>query len=228
MPDNKHIVSSGEDNKVYIWDLENGGYKLMGTTKSLVLSLSVSPDGSLIAAGTKDGKTILWETNSYVETILHDEPNDAVQAVAFSHSGKMLATGDLQGNLKYWNVARKSMIANVHGHSARITDLKFSPNDELLASSSFDATVQLWLTNDYATPPVKLQGRNSWVLSIAFSPAGDKIISGCSKGGSLLVDPTLARAMAGMFCSKLNRNMTQNEWDAYVGKDIPYEKTCGN
>jgi hypothetical protein len=27
-------------------------------------------------------------------------------------------------------------------------------------------------------------------------------------------------------CNQLSRNMTQDEWNTYVGRDIPLEKTC--
>ena len=227
MPDNKHLVAAGEDNKVYIWDLEKGTFKDLAMTQSLVVSLSASPDGNLIAGGTKDGKVILWETSDYSRTVLFDEPKNSVPAVAFSHNGKMLATGDLQGNIRYWNVTKRSLITKLHGHSARISDLKFSPDDELLASASFDATVQLWTTNDLISPPIKFRNHDSWVLSVAFNPAGDRIISGSLSGNRLVADPTKSRNIADLMCSKLKRNMTQNEWNTYVGSDIPYEKTCG-
>ena len=28
-------------------------------------------------------------------------------------------------------------------------------------------------------------------------------------------------------CSLLDRNFTAEEWNAYIGVDIPYEETCG-
>jgi hypothetical protein len=38
--------------------------------------------------------------------------------------------------------------------------------------------------------------------------------------------PTLADSFAADGCSYVSRNFTPDEWIAYVGKDITYEKTC--
>jgi WD40 repeat protein len=226
LTDKKHVVTSAEDNRILEWDLESGSNKELAKTSALVLSLSASPDGRLIAASTKDGKIILLNIQNNSMETLYDGKKNTTHALAFNHNGQVLASGDVSGNLNYWNVNKRSIITSLHAHSARITDLKFSPDDKLLASASFDATVQLWFTGDFSIQPIKLKDHESWVLSVAFSPSGDRVVSGSLKENRLSVSPSDAKFMAESICNKLGRNMTQAEWGIYVGKDIPYEKTC--
>jgi hypothetical protein len=32
--------------------------------------------------------------------------------------------------------------------------------------------------------------------------------------------------MSDKICGKINRNMSIDEWETYVGDDLPYERTC--
>jgi hypothetical protein len=60
-----------------------------------------------------------------------------------------------------------------------------------------------------------------------FSPDGELIISGSFENNlNLMGRPTNVDMLARNACNSLTRNMTQNEWDNYVARDIPFEKTC--
>jgi hypothetical protein len=60
-----------------------------------------------------------------------------------------------------------------------------------------------------------------------FSPDGQMIISGESAGENNLTSrPSNADYLVRDICNQVSRNMTSEEWSAYVGKDIPLEMTC--
>jgi hypothetical protein len=53
------------------------------------------------------------------------------------------------------------------------------------------------------------------------------IISGESGSGNNLISrPSHVDYLVKDICNMVSRNMTQDEWNVYVGKDIPLEKTC--
>ena len=70
-----------------------------------------------------------------------------------------------------------------------------------------------------------LNDHEGWVLSIEFSPDDKEIITGTSLD-QVRVWKTDPGQLAEDFCSKLTRNMTENEWDQYVADDIDYIATC--
>jgi predicted NACHT family NTPase len=226
LPDNIHFISTGDDNKIFIWNIETGDYKEFATLNTSVLCLTASNDGKTIAAGTKDGKIILWDVENGNQTILFQANKNPVHAISFSHNAKYLATGDAQGNLKLWSMVKKSLVTTLTGHTARISDIKFSADDNFLATASFDASVLLYQTTDLSIQPIRIKDHDSWVLSIAFNQAGDKIISGSLNGNRLVVSPTKTKLLSDEICKKLNRNMTIDEWNNFVGADITYENTC--
>ena len=73
--------------------------------------------------------------------------------------------------------------------------------------------------------PIVLEDHSSWVWAMAFSPDSKYLISGCVDR-LIRKYPTHAYEMAQEMCSKVSRNISKKEWDAYVGEDIPYRKTC--
>jgi hypothetical protein len=62
---------------------------------------------------------------------------------------------------------------------------------------------------------------------IQFSPDGQLIVSGSYDDKENLVRrPAHVDNLVNDICTSVSRNMTQDEWNTYVGRDIPLEKTC--
>jgi sugar lactone lactonase YvrE/ABC-type oligopeptide transport system ATPase subunit len=229
LPDNNRMVSGGTGNEILMWNLSNGNSQQFATVTSPVQVLTVSADGNWLACGTRNGQIIIWElsdpSNQY---LLFEERGNQVLALSYSPDGKWLASGDLRGNVKIWDTQKKTLVDNLRGHRARITDLKFSPDGDILASASNDGSVRLWETADLNNQPIVLTGNSGFVFSLAFSPDGSYILTGSTEANRLLASPTKAKYLAEQICTRIDRNMSAEEWSTYVGADIPYEETCGS
>ena len=92
-----------------------------------------------------------------------------VNAVAFSHDGRLLASASGDGKVRLWDAGTPEQVQKLEGHSGRVNAIAFSPDGRLLASASDDETVRLW---DTATEEQvqKLEGHSDWVNAVAFSP----------------------------------------------------------
>jgi WD40 repeat protein len=223
--DGKSVIACADSNLLE-FNISDGAGIVTGNAGAKILSLAVTPDGKTVATGTKNGSILLWNrSNGFKKDLLFEDNKNQIHALAFSHNGEILASGGILGYLKTWNYKEKKMINNVRGHTARITDIKFSPNDKLIATASYDASVQLWDATNLNAQPVKLKEHDSWVLAVAFHPFGDRLVSGSSKEERLILWPTNTYDMAALVSKKINRNFTQDEWNTYIGVDIKYEKT---
>ena len=116
--------------------------------------------------------------NSDLAKSVFTQAFDRITAVTFSPDGKSLATSDVIGQVRLWQVADGQQLMTFQGHSDWISSIAFSPDGKLLASSgtSDDPTVKLWEANTGQCVRI-LQGHNYWISSVAFSPDGQTLAS---------------------------------------------------
>ncbi|MCP2730926.1 nSTAND1 domain-containing NTPase, partial [Limnofasciculus baicalensis] len=139
----------------------------------IVTDVSFSPDGQLIASGSRDRTIKLWRTNGFFVATLkgHD---DAVTSVAFSPDRQILASGSWDGTIKLWY--RNGTLKNtLRGHLGHVYSVSFSPNGEIVASAGEDGTIRLWTISGKLIRTFR--GHEGVVQSIAWSPDGEKIAS---------------------------------------------------
>jgi WD40 repeat protein len=73
--------------------------------------------------------------------------------------------------------------------------------------------------------PIVMDNNNGSVWDVVFTKDSNYLIASCNNG-EVRIWPTDPRSLAELVCPKMQRNMTKDEWDSYVGKDIGYESTC--
>ncbi|MBV7334797.1 protein kinase [Chloroflexi bacterium TSY] len=101
----------------------------------------------------------------------------AIEAVAFSPNGQLLAAGTEDGQIRVWQARDSQPLLTFEGHTGIVWSIAFSPDGETLASGSWDQTVRLWAV--HSGQEVKtLPGHTHAVSSVAFSPDGETLASG--------------------------------------------------
>ena len=227
-PDSKGLYSASIDKSIMYWDLIAGTNSVFLTLPSTnVKCLAVSPNGRYILGGTDDGRLIRWNMDTKEQTVLFQSDKNTIFAIAINSTGSRIAFVDKNGSLRLLDARSNSVARVISAHTVRILDVKFSPDDRQIATSSMDKTVKIWDAVSLTNRPIIINKHNTWVLSVAFSPDGKYLVSS-SEDGNIYYWPTHASYMAEQMCGKVNRNLTQREWEMYVSYDIPYQKTCPN
>ncbi|WP_414564799.1 MULTISPECIES: NB-ARC domain-containing protein [unclassified Anabaena] len=115
--------------------------------------------------------------NANFDRSVFTETFGGISSVTFSPDGKLLATGDTNGEIRLYQVVDWKQLLICKGHTNWVPSLAFSPDGNILASSSSDHTVKLW---DVITGQClqTLQEHEHEVWSVAFSPDGNLLASG--------------------------------------------------
>ncbi|WP_421765055.1 WD40 repeat domain-containing protein [Ekhidna sp.] len=214
----------------------------VGKTALKVNQLKVDEQDGTIYAGTEEGVLEAWEKpyevkESPVEDIMENWKNQsyfgyklgsfAINCLDIGPDRNTLAIGRDRGDVILWDIAKKELIRIISGHQSTVTDIQFSPNGKLLLTTSRDGTARVWNLEDSRKLPIILDDHDDWVFTGSFDPTGRKVITG---GGDEYIrtwpiDPAI---LAFRICVMVNRSLTNEEWNEFVGSDYEYQMTCEN
>jgi WD40 repeat protein len=100
-----------------------------------------------------------------------------VNSIAISPDGNILASGNDDKSIIFWDLKTFQAIANLWGHSQAVKSVAFSPDGKLLATGSDDKSIKIWDVNT-CQEILTLVGHSRAVKSVAFSPDGKLLGSG--------------------------------------------------
>jgi hypothetical protein len=231
LPDGSSFIVASSNKTLSLGNHLTGQLSSFLKLPAEIKTMSVHPDGKLLAAGTWSGELYLIGLDDRTITKIADDPQARVLSVKFSPDGNTLAYGvdDIEhkrGLVKLYHLASKQ-IQQFPGHKAGVTDVEFSPDGKLLASAGTDKRLLLWLLENPEDLPITMENNNGFIWDIAFTKSSEYLIAACSES-EIRVWPTDPALLAKEICPKLKRNMTPDEWKKYVGggESIQYEPTC--
>lgn len=238
LPNERKYLSVSNDGELVIKGF-NSQQEQVGQTALKVNQLKIDKEETVFA-GTSEGVLEAWEKpyevkESPIDDIMKEWKQQsyfgyelgsfAIKCLDISPDGNLLAIGRERGDVILWNIQKKALSRLISGHQSTVTDLQFSPNGKLLLTTSRDHTARIWDLTDSRKLPIILDDHNDWVYAGSFGPDGEKVLTGSGDGyiRSWPVDPAY---FADRICQLVSRNMTKNEWDEFVGSDIPYKISC--
>lgn len=86
----------------------------------------------------------LWDLRTGVLSSHLQKHSGAVNAIAFSSDGNLMATGGDDRTVIISETAKGKARRTLKGHDLTVTSLAFSPDGSILASGSGNASVVLW------------------------------------------------------------------------------------
>lgn len=184
-PDNKWLVTGGEDGQIIFWDLSDRKKILRCSTEEVhrwsapaeVYGLALSPDGNLLASGGTDKNIItIWDVNTgdVLQILKGHEGN--VFGLGFSPDGERLASASYDKTAIIWNLETGEPLHILKGHLDKVVRVAFHPNGGILATSSLDKSVRLWDVESGEAIDI-LNGHGSKIFGLAFFDSGRRLVS---------------------------------------------------
>ena len=146
-------------------------------------AFAVHPDGSLVAASTREGVMYVWDLARSSEAPIHTERAQPWTAMTFTPEGKWLIAGAAGGEIRAWDSADWSARHDVGRHEGGVRALVVTPDGSWVATGGKDGVIRFW---DRARGGERfcLEGHKEAVASLAVTPNGAWLASG-SWGGVL-------------------------------------------
>jgi COMPASS component SWD3 len=182
-PNSKILVSGGEDAVINLWDWESGKFRAtLFQHRGSVTSLKIAPDGKTLVSGAADGIKV-WDLTTLPYSPLYTMADfgNSTNEVAINPNGYLVASGDSDGNVKFWNLRTGTFVSQFSPHQKRISGLAFAQEGKVLITASYDRTIKLW---DLESGQLlqELKGHTGAIRAIAIHPQGNILASGGNDG----------------------------------------------
>lgn len=182
--DGKWLAFAGGSKSLSLWDCNEK--KIVQRTPFIpqyVRRVAFAPNNLNVVYG---GHTLrFWNIADQVVTKSFEF--GVTSALRISPNGKLLAAGSWNSNvITLYDLEGKKAPVTWKAHDKNLSDLSFSPNSKLLASSGHDDVARIW---DVATQRqlAVLKGHKGGIDPIAFSPDGNILATGGAHDFKILI-----------------------------------------
>ncbi|EUC61976.1 tyrosine kinase catalytic domain protein, partial [Rhizoctonia solani AG-3 Rhs1AP] len=216
------------------------------------LSVAYSPDGKSMISGSSDKTVRIWDAQT--PTSIGDPligHSDSINSISYCPPGNLIASGSDDKTIRLWDVNTREHLGDPIKGNHQFISVAFSPDAKLIASgcggyaSSGPSrlSVQLWDVRKRAAAASPFQAHTRAVISVQFSPDGNRLVSGSgdntirvwdAEHGATVLGPlqghndsvfSVAFSPDGSQIVSCSKDKTIRLWDTRSGKTIgnPYE-----
>ena len=244
-PDSMHLVVASSIG-IWIYDTQTGKeLNLITDHTSSITSAVYSPDGTIIASTSRDGKVRLWNTttgNLKVKLITDIDKIYQDHIAVFSPDGNLIATGGsfssksqnrLMGAVRLWDAATGKLKATFTTQNLPVTTVVFSPDSTTLVSlNSQKKAMNLWHISSGKL--IVTLGHTNKIHSLIYSPDSTTIATSHIDKNVRLWDTTTGKLKTtlphtehvtsvvyspdGTTLATASVDHTVRLWDATIGK----------
>jgi WD40 repeat protein/transcriptional regulator with XRE-family HTH domain/energy-coupling factor transporter ATP-binding protein EcfA2 len=197
-PDGTRLATASWDHTVRVWDITEAKESLFIPIPAYWSKyISYSPDGTRIVTDYPAENTVkIWDAISGNELAVLSAPTAQIVAAVYNPDGKTIAAVYDDKSIVIWDAKTGNQVTTLVGHTGNVSSGSFSSDGSRFASGSNNGEIFIW---DVASGKVirTLQGPTSssspattdyTITALAFSPDGNRLISGDTNGFGTMWD----------------------------------------
>jgi WD40 repeat protein len=190
--DGQRLFSGGDDHNIIVWD-DHTSTPVEEKIKlpERIRSLSVSPNGRYLAVGNTSSSVNFVDTYFPKLTRTLSGHFDSVSAVAFNHSGTLLATGSYDATIRLWNIdqivdqpaSSSFQTPSLElRHTYKVRAVVFGHDDKWIAAGGYDGRLIVWQLDGNNIVERNILAHSEAIRTLAVSQNGQWLASGCHDG----------------------------------------------
>jgi len=186
-PDNRYIVTGGDDGIARFWDIDRGIMLRYLEHSQGIYTITISPDGRHMLCGSKKAPTSekpgviwVWDFELGVELRALEGHKGHVTALAMTADSRYILSGGQDGVVHLWDLETGTLLKTMTGHKTSINMIHITTDGQHVITGSTDGTVRAWLLRG----GVLLQSTTTTenVHSMVVTPDGRQVITGSMDG----------------------------------------------
>ncbi len=154
-----------------------------------VLDIALSPDGTLVATGSRDTTARVWNLEKGEAVTPWLRHSNKVEQVAFSRSGKLLLTRETdrspigwevpdqgEGAASVWQMPQGKLLFRLP-HTNVVRHAELSPDEQMVVVACSDGFARVWRVSDHSLVHAFAHPRD--VYHASFSPDARLLVTSC-------------------------------------------------
>jgi len=209
------IIASYEGSTLYL--IKKDGLQLERTVKAPANIVHIDDYAGRPTIFTSQGVVYFIEKDGTLTKELSMGIGD-ISSFTATKKGDQLAFGTRSGMVYVMDYPKMKNIRKLRGHQSEVSKVGFVKG--YLVTASYDRTLKLWDLNSEKLEPITLNTFSSWVR--CFSIGNDNHIWTGDAQGALTSLDISPESMAKTIKNSLKRDFTQQEWNYYIGREVPF------
>jgi WD40 repeat protein len=186
-PDNMKVVTGGDNDSVYVYDVASGNVLMaLGGHSNNVLAVAYSPNGNLIGSADQSGKVKIWNANTGVLISTINAHNSAINSIKFSPDNLSIVTGADDHMIHKFNVSNGNMTGMIHKHTDAVNQIDITPNQQYIVSVSDDQTIRIFDFVSGAELKVINDAVRGAQISVSVAQDNNRFVVGTGNGSVVL------------------------------------------
>jgi WD40 repeat protein/pSer/pThr/pTyr-binding forkhead associated (FHA) protein len=192
--DEQILVSGSENGWIQIWQIHTGDcLKTLKGHTAWVSALDFGFQGHQLVSGGGDQTIRFWDLNLGACIKMWQGYTNWITSLAYSPSGNALVSGSKDRTLRVWNLTSYEQVLSLTVDGSWLESVALDPREQILAAGG-DSIIRLW---DARTGQSlrELKGHHHRILSVAFSPDGQRLASASYDRTIKIWDPSTGECL---------------------------------